>query len=942
MTQDEQFLERFCAPRPPAALDEVVLGAARKAAGQGARGVGAPKPVLAANKSYDNASKVKSGAAGGAGESAMDNIVFPCPACGTKYSVPAQHAGKTTPCKKCGANITVPVPQVANPTIIGGTRTIRRSDIEDASTSERAAPVMKKATAPVPKPGPKKPTANFDVDMKGGDSVLRKEETVVQTNPPGRGPASRMPPPPARGPKPAAAGRPAPMPGQPGFGAPAKKSPMPLYLGGGGVLLVVLVVIIVFAMSGKSGGNTNTVAKDGGKDSSKDGSKDGGTGAQQSEDERIIKQFELDLRNEIGLLPAGIRASYAIAKDKAKAGGKFADRFKEFRNQFAQLLARRMGESGANKNDVRDVGLMLHDDGYSDLARPLLEKARTMMTPKDRYRSEQYEVVGEDGQPSKRTRNVPRDEYKRMCEILGYVQYSYPEDEFADYYAWELPEYRPWEMRRQQLMEQNGGDEFFTKAEIDEIRALEDKLAKAGRALREQDKKDGMAIQARKAFVRFRQKNDDGAKFADFSPSVLGREGEKFDDVWDYTYWKPFIVYVEKAPGRTAAELRKDFATKANLLRRLESWFRKNMIEKFGLKRVLPIDGPKAVIDGPLKGKRFETTGELAEAEGWPLEVNVLKDGQTFQLFLEAKMGGGIPGARAFYSNPLKHVVTWDDPRAAENDESAWFNESVLIHECFHMLSDHYAASPIPWDFKRERDASGKRVKNWYPTQERARYFNVLIQEGLTDSVAGFARDGDGENAEYQFLVHNRVRIRDWQSIYKQLDNNNLFRIRDLLDCVHYGHFGPVGNRCWKRLGRDKRGYPDPNVYFGVYYAAACQASAFFFHYKEKGSFKYRDKWLDYIKKNYTGEVELKNYSADPGIKAFKECFGISSDADFDKMEAELVKWTLELKPDGSDGLIEKERDAVGDAPDLPGPEGLAPASRERWALTREESSLAA
>lgn len=289
-------------------------------------------------------------------------------------------------------------------------------------------------------------------------------------------------------------------------------------------------------------------------------------------------------------------------------------------------------------------------------------------------------------------------------------------------------------------MSENGDDLFFTEAQIKEIKVLEDALSKAGQDLRAQDKKDGFAIQARKAFIRFRSANQDNNKYADFAPSVLGREGEKFDEVWDYTYWKPFIVYVEKAPGRTAAELRKDFATKANLLSRLAEWFKKNLKEKFDLKRVLPLDGDTVIRDGPLAGKKFATAGELAEAEGWPLEVNVLKDGQTFQLFLEAKMGGAIPGARAFYSNTLKHVVTWDDPRAVENDDQAWFNESVLIHECFHMLSDHYAAKPIPWDFKKERDSEGVRRKVFFPKEERARYYNLLIQEGLTDSIAASPR----------------------------------------------------------------------------------------------------------------------------------------------------------------------------------------------------------
>jgi hypothetical protein len=950
MTQEDTFLGRLKAPAPPGAVDEAVLAAAQTAAENLKAGNnGRPQPVAAGKKSYDGHSSGKAAGAakGGAGESPMETITFPCPACGTKYSVPAQHAGKTTPCKKCGANITVPVPQVANPTIIGGTRTIRRSDIEDASTSERAAPVAKRATAPIPKAGMKKATANFgDVDMKGGDSVLRKEETVVQTGPGTRPHPSRVPPPPARGgrPAPVQGGRPAPMPGQPGYGTPKAKNPMPLYLGiGGGALVLVIIVIVIVAMSGPKPG-----ANPGNGGGGTGGGKDGGAAVQVSDDERILKQFENATRNEIGVVTADVKANYNLAKEKAAANGKFVDKFKDYKNQFANLLAKRMGESGAGKADVREVALLLYNDGYQDIARPLLDKARTMMTSKDRYRSEEYTSVGENGEPTKRTREVPRDEYKSLCELLGFVEYKWPEDEFSDYYRWEIPQWTTWEKKRQEISMAVGGDMFFTKTQYDEIKVLEDALIKAGKELRDQDKADGFAIAAREAFIRFKQKNADTNKRAMFSPKMLQRDGEKFEEVWGYTYWKPFIVYVEIAPGRDVDDLKKSFATKANLLMQEEKWFRKHIVEAFGLKRVLPFEGPlKSHLPG-LVGKKFETPGELAEAEGWPLEINVLKDGQTFQQFLQDQMGGGIPGARAFYSNPLKHVVTWDDPAASEGDDQAWFNECVLIHECFHMLTDHYAANPVEWkwEYSGEKDPNGLRKRDWKPIQNKARLFNVFVQEGLTDSVAGFEKEGDGANAKYSFLMHNRARIPYWQQTYEQFGKQNLFRVRDLLDCVHYGHFGPVGNRCWDRIGMKKKmgGYPRDaqQAYFGIYYAAACQASAFLYHYKENGSYKYREKWMRYIKMDYAGEVDRGEYTAEPGIKAFKEAFGIKSDADFDTIEAELVKWNVTLKADGSDDQMDKDSDAMQDAPDLPEPEGYAPRANEQWALLREEQKLAA
>ena len=281
------------------------------------------------------------------------------------------------------------------------------------------------------------------------------------------------------------------MPGQPGYGAPKAKNPMPLYLGiGGGALLLIVIVIAIFVIppSNKPGANPGNGGGGGGG---------GGGTVQVSEDERILKQFEMDSKNEIGVTTAAVKENYKRAKEKAAANGKFVDKFKDYKNQFANLLAKRMGESGAGKADVREVALLLHNDGYQDIARPLLDKARTMMSDKDRYRSEEYDAIDSEGNPIKKRREVPRDEYKALCELLGYVEYKWPEDDFSDYYRWEIPEWTTWEKKRQEISMAVGGDMFFTKAQYDEIKVLEDALVKAGKELRDQDKKDGFAIAAR-------------------------------------------------------------------------------------------------------------------------------------------------------------------------------------------------------------------------------------------------------------------------------------------------------------------------------------------------------------------------------------------------------------------------------------------------------------
>ena len=128
MSNTDPFGNRFRGPTPPPGMDENVLKAA---ADRAARLSGEGSRLSAeGEKSYSKWSTNKSEQSNSREQTTMsDNIVFPCPACGTKYSVGPHHAGKKTTCKKCNAQMTVPSPDIANPTIVGQTRTIRRADI---------------------------------------------------------------------------------------------------------------------------------------------------------------------------------------------------------------------------------------------------------------------------------------------------------------------------------------------------------------------------------------------------------------------------------------------------------------------------------------------------------------------------------------------------------------------------------------------------------------------------------------------------------------------------------------------------------------------------------------------------------------------------------------------------------------------------------------------
>ena len=231
---EQRITDNFGGPTPPPAVEKIVFAAARKARvstedsnpyGKGSSKTDVSKQTIETEQTMS------------------DSIVFPCPACGMKYNVGPQHAGKKTKCKKCGAGITVPTPQAENQTVMGMTRTIRRADISRGSSArEAAAPKTVRA-----------PGAVTEVDMGGGSSVLRRGGTLsgeVNLVADGPRPVGRLAGP-SRSTR-APAGRPMPH----GHGGPhaKKKGNTGLIIGiVSGVVAMLLVVVIVVASSGPDG-----------------------------------------------------------------------------------------------------------------------------------------------------------------------------------------------------------------------------------------------------------------------------------------------------------------------------------------------------------------------------------------------------------------------------------------------------------------------------------------------------------------------------------------------------------------------------------------------------------------------------------------------------------------------------------------------------------------
>lgn len=552
-----------------------------------------------------------------------------------------------------------------------------------------------------------------------------------------------------------------------------------------------------------------------------------------------------------------------------------------------ELKARAL--SSANPSEILDIGLMLHDDGFG--VTEVLKKAAKEMSDADRY--DEVSVTLPDGGIKKS--RFPRPSYLRLCAILGHQEYIEPLD-FDDYQRWEIAQWTPWAKKLVELKAEFGGSSFFSVERMQEIRVLEDACRRAGEELKAQHARDNFAINAREAFVRFKGANRAGMRNAVFSPRDLGREKESAGEVWDYTYWRPFVVYVETTPARDAEAVKAAHTAKAGLLRQLEQWFRTNLVLPFGLQRVLPADSSRDDPDSlvsrkpELKGMKFNTLGQLAEAEGWPLEIILLKDSATCEQI--CKDLGLDPGQRGHYHAPLRQVVSWDDSKASAGSEQDVRNTSALISAAFRMLADHYAAGPIGWAMER---IAGKA--RWKPVESRPRFANMLLQDGLAEALAGFSRDGEGSETRYTFLQLNKPHLSLWQKENFEsplVNRQGLFRIKDLINCVTADQVVSLGLQRWKELGQQAQ--PQDGKLSSLYRACSAQAIYFFQHFTEDGRFKYRAKWWDYVKADFTGAIARADFTPDAGVSAFKIGFGIETDSDFDELEAEFVKFTNELK----------------------------------------------
>jgi hypothetical protein len=602
--------------------------------------------------------------------------------------------------------------------------------------------------------------------------------------------------------------------------------------------------------------------------------------------------------------------------------------FKLLHDSFANELYRKAEQSGPQ--DKARIALLLDDDEFT--------QGRILMVAAEAALREGGQATRSVRDERGRQRTVVDETYKQVIQRLGWDTF----EEAPERSEWETLDVKGAAMFRNahnDAISRYGDVGLFPPEVLKDLKELQEAPLEDYRNLLAQHEKDGFAINARREFLRFKQQNGTLGPFDRtkgqrmFSPPAMDREGEHFDAIWTYTYWKPFIVYVEKPPGRGALDpaFLSSLESKAALLQQLHDWFQEEFVKRYELRRVKPMDEAVGFRPRRPDGTEYDSLAHQAEEENWPMTIVVLQNEDSFQRFLADTSGGNpIPGARAFYSPLNEHVITYDD-REQQEEDTEWFNEAVLIHETFHLLSDHYAADPL----------NLKRLIREEGSLPRPRYTSILVQEGLTDHVAGFTRTGEGATAQYEFLGRNHLRLRDWKAIYRRLGNNNLFRFQDMLEVRSYGQ---IGNVVQKRVNelfvkRDQEAgtmQVDPvrinfaaQTAMGNYYATATMASYFLTNFRKDGRYPYRDKWWDYIGRDYKGHMTLRNFADNAAISDFAELFGMRTQEDWDRLNTEFVEFTLALEVEdvGSGGEEipeegEKPEDGNGDAEEqnrLPG-----------------------
>jgi hypothetical protein len=555
--------------------------------------------------------------------------------------------------------------------------------------------------------------------------------------------------------------------------------------------------------------------------------------------------------------------------------------YRALQTAWAERLARR-AETAGDVEGFAELAIRFDDDDVEGAQRYADEAAHLLVSEDLAVRTRRV-----DGRMLAEVSELFRDVSRRA----GWLPYEYPSalEEWIRLEVEGAEEFRAYYMGREVSRYHAAG--VYPPRIVQELQRLEALIQERGEEVARQQAEDGFAIQAREAFLRFRNANRGGRVDLErgqrvFSPVALNRESESFDDIWTYAWARPFVVYIE-----SSQDDEQDTAALTAMLGQLWQWFHEHFVLAMGLERVLPI-GPGGM---GRDGTMYDTAGQRAEAEGWPLEIILLRDEKTLHKLIEAESGGAPPppGVRAFYSVLQGRVIALATPADSELE---WFSESVLIHEAFHLMSDHYAAGPIDWQ---------QIMLQSTPRIPRPRFPNLLVQEGITDAVAGHTREGTGKEARYEFLQRHPLRLRSWHAMYASFEDRNLFRIQDLLEVMRHPDLIDVGARRFMDVGIVETGahaqvvaQQNHGMLLALYYATACKAAWFFHHYDDG---KYREQWWEYLRMAYTGEIDVSGWNPEPGVRAFAKVFELNSDEDWQRLNDEFTACLLKLATEEED-----------------------------------------
>jgi flagellar basal body-associated protein FliL len=484
---------------------------------------------------------------------------------------------------------------------------------------------------------------------------------------------------------------------------------------------------------------------------------------------------------------------------------------------------------------------------------------------------------------------------KRAANIAGYLAYESPS-------AWEAQEwldsiaffeYREYlNLRRD--MESRFPRGIFPPDDAKQLLASEANITALVNKVLADHEKDNFALHAARAFTRFRRNYH--ARYFD---------GPR----WTYSYAEPFVYFQELMADESQApeSIRKNLEMKANVLRQEVKFFEEKIRRPFNLERLYPESLPPA------------------ERNRAPLEIIVLRDQDSFYAMSKQRPEDMQlpPGVRAYYSPLTRQIVTYDEDGAEDDEEKDWWNKSVLIHEAWHFLSAIYMPDRMALRF----NLPGDNRDRYYPA-----YASILIQEGLTDWVAGFDEEAAEPENKFHFGRTNYLRL----SSFKQVTDvaTRLWKART--EFLKNGPGIPEGMIPWEEGKRmsviDLRGLVQVSAYWTtqhcsrlalenygmafhpllqawgensglVNYAIGTQAVHYLINYNNG---MYADRFWQWVKECYRGDISKSfDWTAfmqsprrvTPGFTRFMEIFGINGwdDPKWHSMNQEFLDHAMKI-----------------------------------------------